>query len=166
MQVSTATVEAAVLPSAYHTMLPVHHAHQCLLQIQLLLITRWYMQESLADSQAQEQRHAAYANEIRRHAQSSTPQTNGNSIMRLQNMTGEYNCFLNVIIQCLWHCHEFRRQVMGWNQRFYEVSHPFQHLPTTLYYFCHTYNKSLGSDDTVYCQLRNIIEILRPVVAD
>ncbi len=26
----------------------------------------------------------------------------------LQNAIGEYNCFLNVIIQCLWHCASFR----------------------------------------------------------
>jgi ubiquitin C-terminal hydrolase len=25
----------------------------------------------------------------------------------LQNQAGEYNCFLNAIIQCLWHCREF-----------------------------------------------------------
>ena len=29
----------------------------------------------------------------------------------LRNETGEYNCFLNVIIQCLWRCAEFRQQV-------------------------------------------------------
>lgn len=26
----------------------------------------------------------------------------------LQNDPGEYNCFLNVIVQCLWHCAAFR----------------------------------------------------------
>ena len=30
---------------------------------------------------------------------------------RLRNEIGEYNCFLNVIIQCLWRCAEFRQQV-------------------------------------------------------
>jgi hypothetical protein len=29
----------------------------------------------------------------------------------LRNETGEYNCFLNVIIQCLWRCAEFKREV-------------------------------------------------------
>jgi hypothetical protein len=29
----------------------------------------------------------------------------------LRNEIGEYNCFLNVIIQCLWRCAEFRQQV-------------------------------------------------------
>lgn len=29
----------------------------------------------------------------------------------LQNDVGQYNCFLNVIVQCLWHCREFRQQV-------------------------------------------------------
>lgn len=31
----------------------------------------------------------------------------------LQNMTGEYNCFLNVIVQCLWHCRPFRSAFMA-----------------------------------------------------
>ena len=26
----------------------------------------------------------------------------------LQNQIGEYNCFLNVVIQCLWHCTVFK----------------------------------------------------------
>ena len=29
----------------------------------------------------------------------------------LRNETGDYNCFLNVIIQCLWRCADFRQQV-------------------------------------------------------
>ena len=29
----------------------------------------------------------------------------------LRNETGEYNCFLNTIIQCLWRCADFRQQV-------------------------------------------------------
>ena len=32
----------------------------------------------------------------------------------LQNETGEYNCFLNVIIQCLWHCSDFRTRLLSW----------------------------------------------------
>ena len=31
----------------------------------------------------------------------------------LRNETGEYNCFLNVIIQCLWHCGDFRAAIMA-----------------------------------------------------
>ena len=31
----------------------------------------------------------------------------------LQNEAGEYNCFLNAIIQCLWRCANFRQQVGG-----------------------------------------------------
>ena len=31
----------------------------------------------------------------------------------LQNKTGEYNCFLNVIVQCLWHCASFRTLLMA-----------------------------------------------------
>lgn len=30
----------------------------------------------------------------------------------LQNLTGEYNCFLNVIVQCLWHCRAFRSSLL------------------------------------------------------
>jgi hypothetical protein len=32
-------------------------------------------------------------------------------------LAGEYNCFLNVIIQCLWHCDELKRQVGGGRRR-------------------------------------------------
>eukprot|EP00887_Chlorella_sp_A99_P005120 scaffold25.g5120.t1 len=32
----------------------------------------------------------------------------------LSNAAGEYNCFLNVIIQCLWSCVEFRQAVASW----------------------------------------------------
>ncbi|KAL4433789.1 hypothetical protein ABPG75_000230 [Micractinium tetrahymenae] len=32
----------------------------------------------------------------------------------LRNEAGEYNCFLNVIIQCLWRCADFRQQIMAW----------------------------------------------------
>ena len=33
------------------------------------------------------------------------------ALLGLRNEVGEYNCFLNVIIQCLWRCDDFRRQV-------------------------------------------------------
>ncbi|KAL4433799.1 hypothetical protein ABPG75_000240 [Micractinium tetrahymenae] len=36
----------------------------------------------------------------------------------LRNEAGEYNCFLNVIIQCLWRCADFRQQVAGWDAAF------------------------------------------------
>ena len=39
----------------------------------------------------------------------------------LSNETGEYNCFLNVIIQCLWHCPEFRAAVAAWPPHFYRA---------------------------------------------
>jgi hypothetical protein len=32
----------------------------------------------------------------------------------LANDSGEYNCFLNVVVQCLWHCAEFRAAVLAW----------------------------------------------------
>jgi len=31
----------------------------------------------------------------------------------LQNEAGECNCFLNVIIQCLWHCSAFRARLLS-----------------------------------------------------
>ncbi len=39
----------------------------------------------------------------------------------LQNSAGEFNCFLNVIIQCLWYCSCFRTAVMAWPPSVYKV---------------------------------------------
>ena len=39
----------------------------------------------------------------------------------LRNATGEYNCFLNVIIQCLWHCGCFRSRIQSWEPEMYQV---------------------------------------------
>ena len=33
----------------------------------------------------------------------------------LSNATGEYNCFLNAIIQCLWQCPGFRNGLLDGN---------------------------------------------------
>lgn len=77
------------------------------------------LQASLADDQS-ELKQAAYASELMR--QGAEAGANGVSVVGLRNATGEYNCFLNVIIQCLWHCHDFRRQVMKWEPAAYEVS--------------------------------------------
>ena len=33
------------------------------------------------------------------------------SLGGLSNEAGEYNCFLNAIIQCLWHCRDICQQV-------------------------------------------------------
>jgi hypothetical protein len=44
----------------------------------------------------------------------------------LSNEAGEYNCFLNVIIQCLWHCADFRAQVgcmLGYKNSFVPSHH-------------------------------------------
>ncbi len=76
------------------------------------------LQASLADDQS-ELKQAAYASELMR--QGAEAGANGVSVVGLRNATGEYNCFLNVIIQCLWHCHDFRRQVMK-QQRMRSVS--------------------------------------------
>lgn len=35
----------------------------------------------------------------------------------LANATGEYNCFLNVVIQCLWHCSDFSNQLRQFMDR-------------------------------------------------
>ena len=45
--------------------------------------------------------------------QQQQPQTltgPGAGMPGLQNQIGEYNCFLNVVVQCLWHCRDFKRQ--------------------------------------------------------
>jgi hypothetical protein len=42
----------------------------------------------------------------------------------LQNQTGEYNCFLNVIVQCLWHCREFRTGLLSLDPRLLQVACP------------------------------------------
>ena len=44
--------------------------------------------------------------------------TNGTAASGLRNETGEYNCFLNVVLQCLWHCRPFQTAFMrqGWQQ--------------------------------------------------
>ena len=36
-------------------------------------------------------------------------------------MQNTYNCFLNVIVQCLWRCGSFRRAVMQWPQAVFQV---------------------------------------------
>ncbi|KAI3434593.1 hypothetical protein D9Q98_002662 [Chlorella vulgaris] len=38
----------------------------------------------------------------------------GVALPGLRNEVGEYNCFLNVIVQCLWRCGEFRQEVSEW----------------------------------------------------
>ena len=52
----------------------------------------------------------------------------------LQNETGEYNCFLNVIIQCLWHCSDFRAGLMALpiNMLQGAVSSDSNHVPRVL----------------------------------
>ncbi|KAG2445913.1 hypothetical protein HXX76_000516 [Chlamydomonas incerta] len=42
----------------------------------------------------------------------------------LVNRQGEYNCFLNVIIQCLWHCTDFRAAMAPRRPEDYEAGHP------------------------------------------
>ncbi len=78
------------------------------------------LQASLVDNQS-EQKQIAYAQELMSQGPDAGG-TNGVSVVGLRNATGEYNCFLNVIIQCLWHCHHFRKQVMRWDPAAYQVS--------------------------------------------
>lgn len=35
----------------------------------------------------------------------------GLSVAGLANATGEYNCFLNVVVQCLWNCLDFKQKL-------------------------------------------------------
>ena len=39
----------------------------------------------------------------------------------LQNDPGEYNCFLNVIVQCLWHCTAFREAFLSLPRKVVQV---------------------------------------------
>lgn len=53
----------------------------------------------------------------------------------LTNEIGEYNCFLNVVVQCLWHCSEFRAAVMSWPPEIYQadpVVHALRNLFSSL----------------------------------
>ena len=54
-------------------------------------------------------------------SRNSAPDVGTSAAAGLRNATGEYNCFLNVIIQCLWHCNAFRKQVLKWHPQVYEV---------------------------------------------
>lgn len=83
------------------------------------------MQASLAETQS-EQKQTAYAAELMRQGASHEPTTA--STMGLRNATGEYNCFLNVIIQCMWHCRIFRHTVMDWNPAAYQVGCSAAHI--------------------------------------
>lgn len=80
-----------------------------------------HMQESMSEqntyTQQQQQLDLYNSNRV----QTST--SNGSSAgAGLRNATGEYNCFLNVIIQCLWRCQAFRKQIMQWDLDVYQVS--------------------------------------------
>ena len=55
--------------------------------------------DTIAEARRQVVQHQASAND-----HSLTP--------GLRNLAGEYNCFLNVVLQCLWHCRPFRDALM------------------------------------------------------
>ncbi|DBA77474.1 TPA: hypothetical protein ACH3X1_009298 [Trebouxia sp. C0004] len=47
-------------------------------------------------------------------ASQQQPASSAQQSAGLHNPTGDLNCFLNVIVQCLWHCTCFRTAVMAW----------------------------------------------------
>ena len=49
------------------------------------------------------------------------PELAGLGLAGLSNEAGEYNCFLNVIVQCLWHCSEFRAAMAAWPPSLYRA---------------------------------------------
>jgi hypothetical protein len=48
----------------------------------------------------------------------------GVSAAGLANEAGEYNCFLNVVVQCLWSCRDFRRSMQQMPPHQQEEAHP------------------------------------------
>lgn len=79
------------------------------------------MQASLADEETQVPGNALVPTWLSA-AQSGLASASAQQGTGLRNATGEYNCFLNVIIQCLWHCASFRHAVMQWPKAVYQVS--------------------------------------------
>lgn len=76
----------------------------------------WHMQESMKEQLAlssQQQQLDSY-----RAATSSNVVSHAAG---LHNQTGEYNCFLNVIVQCLWSLEGFCEQIMEWPRAVYQV---------------------------------------------
>ena len=77
------------------------------------------IQASLADAAATAaSRHAAAWQQLppAQHAPAASSAAGGGdelALPGLRNEAGEYNCFLNAIVQCLWRCAEFRAQVGG-----------------------------------------------------
>ncbi len=79
------------------------------------------MQASLAEERHKKQQLQAHANELTRQMASQQPVSSAPPRAGLRNATGEFNCFLNVIIQCLWYCSCFRTAVMAWPRAVYQV---------------------------------------------
>ena len=68
---------------------------------------------SLQESQRPRSHTSAFAQHQTPGAAAAALVTGGDDLglAGLRNETGEYNCFLNTIIQCLWRCADFRQQV-------------------------------------------------------
>jgi ubiquitin C-terminal hydrolase len=78
------------------------------------------MQASLA---AGAQAPAAQVHDVARQvASQQQPVSSTQRAAGLHNATGEFNCFLNVIVQCLWHCTCFRTAVMAWPTAVFQVN--------------------------------------------
>ncbi|KAL3144120.1 hypothetical protein ABBQ32_003911 [Trebouxia sp. C0010 RCD-2024] len=77
------------------------------------------VQASLADEETQVPGNALVPTWLSA-AQSGLASASAQQGTGLRNATGEYNCFLNVIIQCLWHCASFRHAVMQWPKAVYQ----------------------------------------------
>ena len=70
----------------------------------------------------------------------------------LQNQIGEYNCFLNVVIQCLWHCTVFKARFSALAQgspatvQVGSRSPSLQSLMSSLVHHCNNCRAELHSD--------------------
>jgi len=62
-----------------------------------------------------------------------------NSMKGLENRKGEHNCFLNVVIQIMWHCEPFRNLF----KKIHKDEHDHSRLPG-------------GEEACVFCSLRNL----------
>lgn len=91
-------------------------AKRRLLALELNLNSNLNMQASLPDAATPAPSEACTADWLSAVVSTSQPARAG-----LRNASGEYNCFLNVLIQCLRHCAFFCQAIMQWPQHAYQV---------------------------------------------
>lgn len=94
--------------------------------------------------------------------QQQQPQTltgPGAGMPGLQNQIGEYNCFLNVVVQCLWHCQDFKRQFSSLAQENPDIIQvrTFPQPPSAQQTIC-SYNGSPYISNTVRRSLQSAME--------